>query len=139
VKIILHDDIVNNPDDVMKNLFQFLEVDYINIKNFEKVNIQVKITTKNTLKDKMFFYTVFLLKKNSIKKFFKKIRKLFKIKSCSWFLDFLKFFIKSNQHKTRIIDKDFDKKVFTFLQKEFHDDIINLSKTLNINLDKWYQ
>ena len=139
VKILLHDDILKNSEKVFSELFSFLDVDDYKISKFETINKQPKVDIKDNLKNKIFAYKVFFLKKNIVKKYSKIIKKVFKIES---FL-FLRRFLKTKndtleyENNNKIDNKK--EKYNKILIDSFRDSIKDLSKILNKNLDHWIQ
>ena len=136
VKIIFFEDIKNNKDKVFFELFKFLNVKNFLITNYKIENFIPKINVDNSLKNKIYLYKVFFLKKNSVRKFTKIIKTILRIKSFS----FLRKYTQPSSIKLHEVvskNKDLDENIKNLLLHEFRESIQDLSKTLNQNFNHW--
>jgi hypothetical protein len=148
IKILFYDDLVQDPKAIINELFNFLGVDQINPSeiNIEKINETaeyIKINKRIILNS----YLTFLPRKKIIRKVFKFI---FFIKSLNKiffkiYLIFSRILIKNNNinQKKEFESNDISErcKIFSnseYLKGQFKDQIIELEKIINKNLQHWY-
>jgi len=137
VKIIFFEDIRDNKDKVFLELFKFLNVKNFLITEYTIVNFIPKINIDNTLKNKIYLYKVYFLKKDSVRKFSKIIKTILRIKSFNFLGKFLKPNSINPRHKIVSKKQELDEDIKKLLLDKFKESILDLSKTLNKNLDHW--
>ena len=139
VRIILLDDIINNPEKVMSKLFSFLGVDEIK-QSFTAVNIKKPLVDHNKLKVRLFYFIHYsnrYIRNNNSKNYFL-INPIIRIILLG-ILRFSQFFTKhpyeSPSSKYQIENPP--KRVYSLLAKKFSNDIDELSLLLKRDLSDW--
>ena len=137
VKVIFFDDMIESPENIFNDVFDFLKVERKNFKEIRIINQMAKVDIKNTLSNIIFKFLVLYLKTTKVRSLSQKIKNILGIKSFG-------FLVKPITKKINKLDvtaapeqqnKFFEHRELLII--EFKNSILNLSKLKNKNLDHW--